>query len=156
MAVTRGKDFYLYRNADSPYDNTPTWDQVVNVRDLTRNNTPALADASIRGSTFRMQVPTLLDMSIDFQMVYDPTDADQTAFENAYYTNGLIEILDLDGPITTVGSKGIRMHAQVSKYQVNEALEDVGLIDVSLVPGYAPTNLPRRVNVAVSGSVVDT
>jgi hypothetical protein len=107
MAVTRGKDFYLYRNADSPYDNTPTWDQVVNVRDLTRNNTPALADASIRGSTFRMQVPTLLDMSIDFQMVYDPTDADQ-------------------------------------------------LIDVSLVPGYAPTNLPRRVNVAVSGSVVDT
>jgi hypothetical protein len=103
-----------------------------------------------------MQVPTLLDMSIDFQMVYDPTDTDQTAFENAYYTNGLIEILDLDGPIATVGSKGIRMHAQVSKYQVNEALEDVGLIDISLVPGYAPTNLPRRVNVAVSGSVVDS
>jgi hypothetical protein len=38
---------------------------------------------------------------------------------------------------------------------VNEALEDVGLTDVSIVPGYTPDNLPRRVHVVTPGSVVD-
>lgn len=155
MAVVRGKDFYLYRNVDDPYDDSPTWSHVVNVRDLTRNNTPALADASIRGSTFRLQVPTLKEMSLDFQMVYDPEDLDVAAFDEAFYADGLVEILDLDGPIGTAGSKGIRMHALVSNFTVNEALEDVGMIDISLVPGYTPDNPPRRVVVVTPGSVTD-
>jgi len=43
MSVTRGKDFKLYRNTDSPYDNSPTWSLVTNVRDLTRNVEKAMA-----------------------------------------------------------------------------------------------------------------
>lgn len=155
MAVVRGKDFYLYRNTDDPYDNSPTWGLVENVRDLTRNLEKALADASIRGSTFRLQVGTLKDLSIDFQMVYDGTDTDLIAFEDAYHTDEDIEVLILDGPIGTAGSKGLRVHAQVTNFTINEALEDVGLVDVTLVPGYRPLNLPRRVQVVTPGSVQD-
>ena len=54
-----------------------------------------------------------------------------------------------------VGSKGIRFMGEVSNFTTNEALEDVGLVDVTLVVGYAPDNLPRRVEVATPGSVQD-
>jgi hypothetical protein len=155
MAVVRGKDFKLYRNTDSPYDNSPTWSLVPNVRDLTRNVEKSLADASVRGSTFRQQVGTLKDLSLDFQMVYDPADADVIAYEAAFYSDANVETLILDGPIETVGSKGIRFQAQITKFTVNEALEDVGLIDVSIVVGYDSLDPARRVNVAVAGSVVD-
>ncbi len=155
MAVVRGKDFKLYRNSDDPYDNSPTWTLVDNVRDLTRNLEKALADASIRGSTFRQQVGTLKDLSLDFQMVYDPSDTDLVAYENAFYDDSNIETLILDGPIGTAGSKGIRFMAQITKFTVNEALEDVGLVDVTVTVGYDSSNLPRRVEVVTPGSVSD-
>jgi hypothetical protein len=155
MAVVRGKDFKLYRNTDSPYDNSPTWSLVTNVRDLTRNLEKDLADASVRGSSFRLQVATMKSFSIDFQMVYDGADTDVQAFEAAYINDTDIEMLVLDGPIGTAGSKGLRFQGQVSKFTVNEALGDVGLIDVSIAPGYTPTNLPRRVSVVTPGTVTD-
>ena len=156
MAVVRGKDFKLYRNTDSPYDNIPTWVLVNNIRDVTRNMEKDLADASIRGSSFHLQVATLKNFSVDFQMVYDPADVDLIAFEAAYYSDADVEFLILDGVIGTAGSKGMRFQGQVSKFSVNEALADVGLIDVSIVPGYTPLNLPRRVSVVTPGSVTDS
>lgn len=155
MAVVRGKDFKLYRNTDAPYDSDPTWGEVTNVRDLTRNKTKALADASIRGSEYRQQVGTLKDLSLDFQMVYDPDDADVIAYEEAYEDDSNVETLVLDGPIDTIGSKGVRFMAQVTDFTINEALEDVGLVDVKIVVGYDSSNLPRRVHVTSPGDVVD-
>lgn len=154
MAVTRGKDFKLYRNTVESYV-TPTWEEVTNVRDLTRSLEKSLADASIRGTSFRLQVGTLKDLSVEFQMVYDPADAAYEAFEEAFFDDLDIELLILDGPIGTLGSKGIRFEAQVSNFTVNEALEDVGLTDVTVVPGYVPENLPRRVEVTVEDEVSD-
>jgi hypothetical protein len=155
MSVVRGKDFKMYRNTDDPYDDSPTWSEVVNVRDLTRNREKDLADASIRGSTYHLQVATLKTLTVDFQMVYAPDDVDIIAFEQAYEDDSDVEILCLDGSIDVADSKGIRFMAQVSKFTTNEALGDVGLVDVTLTPGYTPLNLPRRVHVVTPGSVVD-
>lgn len=156
MSAVRGKDFKLYYNSDTPYDNTPTWVEVTNVRDLTVNLEKALADASTRGSTFRQQVGTLKDLSVDFQMVHDPSDTARTAFEGAFYSDADVELLVLDGSIATVGSAGIRFLAQVSKFTENQALEDVGLDDVTVVPTYSSTDPPRRVHVAVANAVIDS
>ena len=145
MSVTRGKDFKLYRNTDDPYDNSPSWSLVTNVRDLTRNVEKALADASTRAASVRQQVSTMIDVSIDFQMVYDG-GSDVTAFEDAFWESTDIELAFLDGLISVSGAKGLRGMFQVSKFTVNEALEDVGLIDVSVVIAYNTTNLPRRVS----------
>lgn len=144
MSVTRGKDFKLYRNTDNPYDNSPTWSLVENVKDVTRNLESNLADASTRASSFQMQVATLKTLSVDFQMVYD-NGADVTAFETAFYTNANIELAFLDDLISVSGAKGLRSMFQVSKFNINEALEDVGLVDVTVAPAYYPTNIPRRV-----------
>lgn len=155
MSATRGKDFKLYHNTDDPYDNSPTWSEVENVKDVTRNFEVALADASIRGSDFRLQVPTLKNFSVDFQMVYDPDDTHYAAFEEAFFDNSMREFVILDGPIGTSGSAGVRFMGHIGNFTVNEALEDVGLTDVSIVPGYAPDNLPRRVHVVTPGTVTD-
>lgn len=155
MPVVRGKDFKLYHNTDDPYDNSPTWSEVTNVRDVTRGFEPAMADASIRGSDFRLQVPTLKEFSLDFQMVYDQGDTHYAAFEDAFFANEMREFVVLDGPISVVGSKGVRFMGYIGNFTVNEALEDVGLTDVTIVPGYSPDNLPRRVEVASPGSVED-
>ena len=145
MYVTRGKDFKLYRNTDEPYDNSPSWSLVTNVRDLTRNVEKALADASTRAADVRQQVSTMIDVSIDFQMVYDG-GSDVTAFEDAFWESTDIELAFLDGLISVSGAKGLRGMFQVSKFTVNEALEDVGLVDVTVVPAYYPTNVARRVS----------
>ena len=145
MSVTRGKDFKLYRNTDDPYDNSPSWSLVTNVKDLTRNIEKALANASTRAASVRQQVSTLIDVSIDFQMVYDG-GSDVTAFEDAFWESTDIELAFLDGLISVSGAKGLRGMFQVSKFTVNEALEDVGLVDVTVVPAYYPTNVARRVS----------
>lgn len=144
MSAIRGKDFKLYRNTDDPYDISPTWSLVNNVKDLTRNVEKALADASTRVSSVRQQVSTMIDVSIDFQMVYDG-GADVTAFEDAFWEETDIELAFLDALISVNGAKGLRGMFQVSKFTVNEALEDVGLVDVTVVPAYYPTNVARRV-----------
>lgn len=160
MPAVRGKDFKFYRNTDNPYDNSPTWSLVPNLKDVTSNVEADLADASIRGSEFHLQVTTLKTLSIDSQMVYDNTDTDVIAFETAFYgttpDTRNVEILILDGLISVVGSRGIRFMAQLSKFTVNQALGDVGLVDITFVPGYAPLDAPRRVSVASPGSVTDT
>jgi hypothetical protein len=155
MAAVRGKDFKLYRNTDDPYDNSPTFEEVENVRDLTRSKTKALADVSIRGSSYRMQLGTLKELSVEFQMVYDAEDIHYVALEDAFEDDSDLELLILDGSIETVGSRGIRFMAQVTDFTNNEALEDAGLTDVTVVPAYFPTNLPRRVHVVTPGSVED-
>lgn len=155
MGVVRGKDFKLYRNTDDPYDSSPTWALVPNVKDLSRNLEKELADASIRGSSYKLQVTTQKNFSADFQMVYDSEDTDVQAFEDAFHDDGTVEVLFLDGPITTIGSKGLRIQGEIGKFSVTENLADVGTVDVSIVPGYTPLNLPRRVVVASPGSVVD-
>jgi hypothetical protein len=154
MAAVRGKDFKLYRNTGNT--NTPTWTEVTNVRDVTRNLELALADASIRGSSFKQQVGTMKDLSLDTQMVYDQADAAYTAFEDSFFNATTLDLLVLDGSIATVNNKGLRFEAQVTTFSVNEGLEDVGLTDVTVVPAYSTTNPPRRVNVANANTVTNT
>jgi len=121
------------------------WSLVTNVRDLTRNVEKAMADASTRANNVRQQVSTMIDVSIDFQMVYDG-GADVSAFEDAFWDETDIELAFLDALIATSGAAGLRGMFQVSKFSVNEALEDVGLVDVTVVPAYYPTNVARRVS----------
>lgn len=155
MPVTRGKDFKLYINTDTPYDSTPTWVEYTNVKDLTRKLEKALADASTRATSFRQQVGTLKDLSLDFQSVYDQSDVLYGQLQDRFFDDGDVECLILDGSIATIGSKGLRFLGQVTNFTTNEALEDVGLTDITIVPSYSQADPPRRVHVAVANAVVD-
>ena len=153
MAVVRGKDFKLYVN-DSDVPATPDWLELTNVRDVTRNLAKALADASTRLSDYRQQVGTLKDLSLDTQIVYDPADPLFVILQEAFDTDTNLEILDLDGSIDTAGSKGLKFMSQITNFTTAEALEDVGLVDVTFVVGYDSANPPVGVQVTTPGAVV--
>jgi hypothetical protein len=158
MPVVRGKDFKLYVNDAAPVvppapENPPEWLELSNVRDVTRNLTKALADASTRLSDFRQQVGTLKELSLDTQIVYDPTDPLFLIIQGAFDTDANLDILDLDGSIDVVGSKGLRFRGQVTNFTTGEALEDVGLVDITFVVGYDAANPPHGVEVVVAGTV---
>jgi len=155
MGATRGKDFKLYYGKTIPPAAYPPLNtdlvELLDCRDVTRNNEKALADASIRGSKYRMQVGTLNEFSLDFQMVYDNADPGFKFLQDAYDNNSSIYILDVDGDVLTTDTgatallTGLQLMGQVTKFSVAEALEDVGLIDCTIVPAYDSVNLPGRV-----------
>jgi hypothetical protein len=155
MAVVRGKDFKLYRNSDDPYDDDPTWVEVTNIRSVTVNKEKALADASTRASSYRKQVGTLKELTFEFQMVYDNADADFVAFKAAYDSDANLELLSLDGSIEVVGNIGTRFPGQITNFTENQDLEDVGLIDVTVVVGYQENYDPRDVQVTAPGVIED-
>ena len=73
MGIRLGLDAKLFRNAAS-YD-TPDWQVMVNVKDLTLNIEAGEADVTTRGNNgWRAIVATLKDGSIEFEMVWDTAD----------------------------------------------------------------------------------
>ena len=151
MPVVRGKDFKLYADTGTT-PGTPVWTELTNCRDVTRNLEKALADASTRLSDYRQQVGTLKELSLDFQIVYDPEDELFQLLADHFDSDANLMLLDLAGSITVVGTKGLQFDAQITKFGVSEALEDVGLVDVTAVVAYSDF-VPTHVSVSVSGTV---
>lgn len=132
MGFTLGLDAKLYYN--SATEGSPTWVEITPVRDLTLNMDAATADVTTRASGgWRMQVPTLKEVSLDFQMIWDPSDAGFAVIHDAYIANSTVELLILDGPEDTAGSEGMRGSFGITAVPRNEALEDALMCDVSAV-----------------------
>lgn len=156
MSVVLGNQFKCYINSDSPYDNSPTWVEFTNIKDLTVNGGAALADVSTRGAIYRLQDVPLLEVTVDWQSVYDAADTSLQEVEAAYHTRGYVELLFLDGSIGTTGSRGLRGMFKVSKFQENEPLEDAGTVDISVVPANYTGNIVRRVSITAPNTVTNT
>ena len=76
------------------------WVEVGNVRDLTINLTKGEADVTVRANDgWRATRGTLKEATIDFQMVFDPEDELFEAFQDAFFSNGSVEIQALTGDL---------------------------------------------------------
>lgn len=140
MASVLGMNAKLYRNTGTY--GSPTWDLVPNVRDLTLNLETAEADVTTRANSgWRATVPTLREASIEFEMVWDPSDTDFTAIQTAFLAGSTVEFLVLDGLQATTGSQGLRASCAVLGFTRSEPLEDAIKVSVKLKPTYA-TNAP--------------
>lgn len=105
-----------------------------NVRDLSINMEKATDDVSVRGGNgFRQVVGTLRDGSVEFQMVYDTTDAAFTAFHNAYFipANEVIGLFVADGVLATVGTQGLKGDFMVTNFSITQNLEEANKVDVT-------------------------
>lgn len=144
MAAILGVNCKLYRNTGTWA--SPTWDEVTNVKDLTLNLEKGEADVTVRGGNgWRQTIGTLKDGSIEFQMVWDPSDTDFTAIQTAYFNDTSIELLALDGSVTPAAGvtvQGLHADFSVTNFTRNESLEEAVLVDVSLKPTYS-SNTPE-------------
>lgn len=136
MGDKLGLEMKAYRNT-ATYA-TPTWVEMDNVKDLTRNLDKATADMSRRASGgWRASRATLKDGNVSFQMVYDTADADFAALHDAWLNNTKINFAFADGPIATAGTQYWRAWMDVKTFSITENLEEGVMVNVELVVAVA-------------------
>jgi len=134
MTTILGKDAKLYRNSGD-YENE-AWVEVDNVKDLTLSLEKGEADVTTRASGgWRETAATLKDGSVEFGMVYDPADANFTAFQNAFLSDSQLELAIVDGDITTVGTQGLRASFEIFNFGQEQNLEEAVMVNVTIKPG---------------------
>ena len=146
MSIKLGMQAKLYRNSGSY--GTPTWVEVGNVKDLTLNLEAGEADVTTRSNSgWRATVATLKDGSIEFEMVWDTTDANFTAIQQGFFNNTPVEFAIMDGAIATAGSQGLRATMSITNFSRSEALEEAIMVSVTAKPTYA-ANAPSWMTIA--------
>lgn len=138
MGAILGADCKLYRNTGTV--NSPTWDEVTIVRDLTLNLEKGEADATTRGAGGWEQILAgLKKASVDFEIVWDKASADFTAFKDAFFNGTTVECAVLDGVANTNGTSGLRSDMAVIAFNRNEQLQQAVNAGIKMRPGYSST-----------------
>jgi hypothetical protein len=132
MAVLKGIDCKVYRNT-ATYG-SPTWALVNPTIEVTVNLENSTFDASNRDSNYRLQLPALTDISVDFRFHKDKDDADFLALETAAQTRANLDLLILDGLQTVATSDGWRILGFFSSWTESQPLEDAITVDATYVP----------------------
>lgn len=146
MGIKLGMEAKLYRN-DGTYA-APTWVEIDNVKDLTLNLESGEADVTTRANNgWRATVATLKEGSIEYDMVWDTTDPNFTAIQQAYFNNTGVEFAIMDGDITVSGAQGLRALMSIINFSRNENLEEAVTVSVNAKPTYS-INAPEWMTVA--------
>ena len=133
MAAVLGMNAKLYRNTGTYA--SPTWTVVSNVKDVTLSLETGEADVTTRAASgWRQSIATLKDAGLEFEMVWDGTDAGFTAVKDAYMNGTNVEFLVLDGDESTTGSQGLRAEMSIMTFSRNEPLEEAVTVSVSAKP----------------------
>ena len=135
-----GLDCKLYYNTGGNEDPIVpgNWTELDNAKDVTLNLEKGEADVTTRANAgWRATAGTLKDGSIEFEMVWDTSDAGFTAMKDAYFNGVSIGILALDGGVSVSGSQGLVADMEVINFSRNEPLEEAVTVSVTLKPAYS-------------------
>lgn len=136
MGIRLGMQGKLYRNTGTYA--APVWAELSNVRDVTLNLETGDADVTVRANGgWKASIATLKEASIEFEMVWDGSDAGFTAIQNAFFANGSVELAVMDGDIATSGSQGLRATMSIMNFSREEPLEEAMKAKVTCKPTYA-------------------
>lgn len=127
-----GSDGYTHEGA-APSGLT----EVKDIRDLSFPISTGEADVSTRGSDWEQTLATMKKASIDFEMVYDTSDAGLIKIQSCFFTKANLPVAVLDGDKATVGTRGFWLDAMVTKFEVQQPLEGGQMVQISLKPGYS-------------------
>jgi hypothetical protein len=142
MPVKLGLDAKLYFCA-AGIGGTPTWTELTNVKNVTLNLQKGEADVTTRANNgWKATAATLKEGSIEFEMVWDTTDAGFTAIKNAWFNNTVIGLAVMDGGIAVTGSQGLWADCAIIDFTRDEPLEDALTVKVTAKPAYS-TNAPQ-------------
>lgn len=110
-------------------------EEMANVKDVTINLETGEADVTTRGgSGWRQTAATLKDGSVEFEMIWDPGDADFAAIQSAWANGTNIAMAFLDGASDTAGVQGLWADFQITNFSVSQALEEAITVSVTAKP----------------------
>jgi hypothetical protein len=141
----------IYRNTGTY--GSPTWTHLALVRDCTVNAPWDIVDASTRSHRVKLNAKTMMGLTIGISMRKDDLDAGAVAILAAAMEDTVIDMLILDGPITTEGSTGYRSH-----FIVNPTGEDQGpgaalYPTYDLLPAYSSEGDPKYITVGSASAL---
>ena len=99
-----------------------------NVKDVTLTLEAGEADITTRANQgWRATAPTLRECSVEFEMVWNPSDAGFTAIKTAFLAAGTIALKVLD----QAGGQGPDGDFAITSFTRNEALEEAVTVSVT-------------------------
>lgn len=118
----------LYRNTGSY--GSPVWNEIPACKDIkyTYEDTQHEVTSKI-GEGNKQFVATLRDLTVEFSMQYDPANDDYIALEDAAWNRTAIMFAVMDGPITTPGSRGIRITAGIFNFGNNAPMDGTLVVE---------------------------
>jgi len=132
-----GMDCKLYFKTallTGPPDGTG-WTELDNAKDVNLQQENGEADITTRANNgWRATAATLKEATIEFEMLWKPSDAAFTAILNAWLNAGEIAIAALDGAIEEEGNQGLVSNCTVTSFTRNEPLEEAVTVSVTLKP----------------------
>jgi hypothetical protein len=145
-----GFDGQIYANGGTY--GSPTFQVMLNVRDCAVQADMDKHDATTRaGGGMKQYEPTLLDLAFTGKVRSDDTDtAGYAKLSTAFHAGSSLDVMILDGAMTTNGSQGYRFDAKVFKFGEDQAIDGVLFREFELAPCVS-TNQPKLATVA-SGS----
>jgi len=103
---------------------SPTWVEIVNIRDEDLDMTIGEADMSRRASDWEEIVVTLKKGTFNFDVVYKYGDAVFTVLLNAFLNRTAVEFAFADGAIATSGTLYLRATCYVGGVKQNRKLTE--------------------------------
>lgn len=144
MGAKLGMKAKLYRlstgtRAAWPSTGAPaTLVELSNVKDVTLNLETGEADVTTRANNgWKATIATLKEGSVEFEMIWDPTDAGFTAMKDAYFNNTPVALAILDGAKDEEGAQGLWADFSVTNLTREEPLEDAIKAKVTVKPTYS-------------------
>lgn len=106
------------------------------IREETVNLERSLTDVTDRRANgWRLQVGTLIEGTVDLQMIYEPGDADFDAFEDAFFDGTQLVLAFMDGNVAVSGTYyGLLGAFVVTSFSQPRQLEEAIIVDVTMTP----------------------
>lgn len=106
-----------------------SWTAITNAKDVTVNGEKGEADVTTRANNgYRARKGALKDLTIDFEMVWDTSDAAFNAMRDSFYNGTLIGIQALD----VLNGQGPQMDMEVFGFNKKEPLEEAQSVSITL------------------------
>ena len=125
-----GMDAKLYWGSAGAALGTLT--ELDNAKDVTVSLEANEADVTTRANSgWRATAPALRECSIEFEMVWKPSDAGFTAVKDAYLNGTTIELAALDQDRATSGAQGPKGSFSITSFSRQEPLEEAQNVSVT-------------------------
>lgn len=117
----------------------PVWTLFSNVRDLTLSLEAGEADVSTRASRFKMFLESLIDATVEWESVWDPSDTTLTALRTAFLAGNAVALAIMDDLVATSGAQGLQADFIITQFGRNEPLADGMMVPITAKPAYSTT-----------------